>query len=120
LFSALSISLGNWMDRQTLLRLVSGGVEFTNGVRNTRMQWDEIRQVQVFPSRWGKKVRVIGEHAYFTFRTLGEVSVQGDIKGRMGFAAGETILAHILSSAQLKAVSRPGGMNDGGYYYARE
>jgi hypothetical protein len=72
--------------------------------------------VQVFPSNWGKKVHVLGNQAHFDFRTLGEVTIQGDVKGRMGFADGDAILKKILREARLKQVERPGN----GEYYARQ
>jgi hypothetical protein len=116
LLSALSISLGNWMDRHTLLRIESDGVRFENGLRHAFLHWNEIQQVQVYPSNWGKKVRVLGSQAHFDFRTLGEVTVQGDVKGRMGFADGEAILRKIVQEAGLKQIDRPGN----GEYYARQ
>ena len=60
LIFAVGNSLANWMDRRTRIRLDDQGVEFENGLRHTVLKWDEIQQVQVFPSSWGKKVRVIG------------------------------------------------------------
>lgn len=114
--SAASISLGNWMDRRTVIRLEGDGVTFDNGLRHTRMQWQDIRQVQVLPSNWGRKVRVIGSQAYFAFRTLGEVKIQGETKGRMGFVEGEKILRQILKRAGLSKVEQQGAV----YYYVRE
>jgi len=116
LFSALAISLGNWMDRHTLLRIYPDGIRFENGLRRAHLRWDEIQQVQVFPSNWGKKVSVLGVQAHFDFRTLGEVTVQGDIKGRMGFADGEAILKKIVREAGLKQVEGP----ENGEYYTRQ
>ena len=116
LFSALSISLGNWMDRQTMIRLGVGGVEFENGLRKSRLKWEEIDRIQVFPSAWGKKVQVIGAGSHFSFRTLGEVNYMGESRGRLGFAEGELILQRILESSHL------GDMKtlNSGYYYARD
>jgi hypothetical protein len=113
---ALSISLGNWMDRRTVLRLNQEEIIFDNGLRHARLRYEDIRQVQVFPSAWGNKVRVIGTQAHFDFRTLGEVKVQGEVKGRMGFPEGEQILKRILEMAQLKKVGSGGKTR----YYARE
>lgn len=121
LFSAGSISLGNWMDRQSLIRLDDSGLSFQNGLRNVHLHWDEIQEVRAWPAQWGKKVEVIGEKtndvkAHFGFRTLGEVSVQGEVKGRMGFEKGEEILETILQHSGLEKVEHPGE----GYYYARK
>jgi len=113
--AAASISLGNWMDRHTLLHLDSHGVSFHNGLRQVQLTWDEIQQVQVFPSNWGNKVRVLGNRTQFAFRTLGEVKVGGQVKGRMGFVEGELILKRILEKAGLALREQ----TPNGRYYAR-
>jgi hypothetical protein len=119
LFSALSISLGNWMDRRTVIRLDPETITFGNGLRHAVMRWNEIKQVQVFPTNWGKKVRVLGSRAHFEFRTLAEIKVQDEVKGRMGFVEGESILQNIIRSADL--IEKPGeDTQPGVYYYAHE
>jgi hypothetical protein len=112
---ASGISLSNWMDRHTSIVLEPGAIKFTNGLRRVRVAWDDIRQVQVFPSAWGKKVRVIAAQVYFEFRTFGEIKVQGDVKGRTGFFDGELILQRILEAAHLHEIERTAS----GDYYAR-
>ena len=116
LLAGLSISLGNWMDRKTRLRLDETGVSFQNGLRNVHLGWDEIEQVSIFHARWGKKVQVFGNKAFFEFRTLGEVKYQGELKARLGFEKGEDILRQIIISADLQ----PGEQRGEGYYYARK
>ena len=116
LVAALAISLSNWSDRHTLLRLEAGGVRFENGLRRVYLAWDEIQKVQIFPSNLGDRVRVSGSQSFFSFRLLGEVSLRGQVRGRMGFADGERILRHILQATGLKRFEKPGE----GYYYARE
>jgi hypothetical protein len=118
LLAALSISLGNWMDRQTRLQLGPQGIFFQNGLRRVHLQWDEIRQVQVYPGKWGQRVSVIGPNSHFEFRTLGEVTVQGEVKGRMGFVEGEGILREILDAAGL--VPKPDSRSTDPYYYVRK
>lgn len=105
-FSALSISLGNWMDRHTRLTLLPEGVAYENGLRRVRISWGEIQQVRVSPARWGRKVEVIGNKAHFTFQTGGEVRFRGEVRGRTGFAQGEAILNEILHAAGLNRESR--------------
>jgi len=106
--SALAISLGNWMDRQTRLILDKMGISFENGLRKVHLNWREIRLVEVIPSSWGNKVRVQAETGHFDFRTLGEVRQNGVVKGRMGFSEGELILNKILLNAGLKENKSPG------------
>ncbi len=114
--TGLLISLGNWTDRQTRLRIDPAGIFFENGLRKVFMRWEEIQKVEVFPSAWGSKVRVLAEEAHFDFRMLGEVKMQSEIKGRMGFADGEQILHHICKQSNLKQAQGPGNS----YYYLRE
>lgn len=113
---ASGISLSNWMDRHTYLMLHHKGVHFKNGLRNVELKWDEIKEVQIFPSSWGRKVSVIGSSAHFEFRTLGEVKVQGELKGQMGFLDGEKILDQILQKSRLELLEQ----NGESYYYGRK
>lgn len=115
LFSAFIISLSNWTDRQTRITILADGVEYKNGLRSVRFSWAEIREIRVTPGRWGEKVQVYGEHSYFTFHTLGEVRLQGNLKGRMGFDKGAEILRQLVLHSGLQIVDQLGD----GYYYAR-
>ena len=105
-FSALSISLGNWVDRRTHLTLFLGGVAYENGLRRVRLGWDEIETVRVQPARWGRSVQVIGKSSHFSFNTLGEVKFRGELRGRTGFARGDAILDIVIRSAGLLSVTR--------------
>jgi hypothetical protein len=115
LFSGVSISLGNWLDRNTVIWLEAGGVRFENGLRRVRLSWREIQKVAVLPTRLGKSVQVIGEKSHFGFKTLGEVQYQGEMRGRTGFPEGKTILDVILGKAGLDLVEE----SNNAYYYAR-
>lgn len=113
-FFAFAISLGNWMDRRTVLRLDADGVAFENGVRSVRLGWTEVRNVAVMETRSGRRVQVQGERAHFTFKTLTVMSMIGQSM-RSGFAAGQEILEMILQAGNLKLTKEAQGV----YYYAR-
>lgn len=115
LFSGVSISLGNWLDRDTVICLEADGIRFENGIRRVRLRWREVQKVAVLPARWGKSVQVIGEKSHFEFKTLGEVQFQGEVRGRTGFAEGQTILDVILRETGLVLVEE----SNNAYYYAR-
>ena len=118
---ATGISLGNWMDRHTVLRVSSLGINFRNGLRRVEFGWHDLQEVRVLPAQWGKKVQVFGERAYFGFHTLGEVSAHGKPLGRTGFKEGEQILNMILDRSDLKLVQQDDvGETRESYYYARE
>lgn len=111
-----SISLGNWMDRRTVIRLDQDGIEYHNGLRHVHLAWTEIKEVRTLPSRWGVKVQVFGQRSFFEYRTLGEVKIGGELKGRLGFKDGEEILQQIITRGQLQVVKEAGQT----YYYARQ
>lgn len=115
LFSAASISLGNWLDRKTVIRLESDGIRFENGLRRVRLHWPEVQKVAVLPTRWGKTIQVVGENSHFGFKTLGEVQFRGEVRGRTGFPEGQAILDIILRKAGLVLVEE----SNNAYYYAR-
>lgn len=118
---SIGISLGNWMDRHTVMQLSEQGVRYRNGLRRVEFGWNDIREVRVLPAQWGKKVQVFSEGSYFGFHTLGEVSAHGKSLGRTGFKEGEQILKMILDQADLKLVQQVDvGNTQEGYYYARE
>jgi hypothetical protein len=119
LLIAIGISLGNWMDRKTILRLDVDGVYFSNGLRHVSLTWDEIKEVRVLPAQWGEKVQVFGEEAYFGFHTLGEVTANGRVLGRTGFVKGDQILEHVLEKSGLSESKQIElGDQQEGYYYS--
>lgn len=101
LFSALSISLGNWMDRRTVLCLAADGVSFENGLRRVQLSWSEIAEIRIVPARWGEQIQVIGQQAHFSFNTLGELQFKGENRTKVGFARGQEILKEILRASGL-------------------
>jgi hypothetical protein len=115
LFSGVSISLGNWIDRHSLIELQANGICFENGLRRVQLSWNEVQKVAVLPARWGKMVQVIGEKAHFGFKTFGEVQFQGEVRGKTGFADGKTILDVIFREANLVLIEE----TNNAYYYAR-
>ena len=119
---AAGISLSNWMDRQTVLRLDQQGVFFTNGLRRVALDWGKIQQVSVFSGSLGKKVQVVGGVEHFEFRFLSEVELLGRAQGQLGFPDGAAILAAILQHSGLQRAQSgtPGTPGTPGtVYYAR-
>jgi len=114
-FSAVSISFGNWMDRRTYIALDADGISFENGLRRVRLSWHQIQKVAVLPARWGKSVQVLGENSHFSFKTLGKVQFQGEVRGQTGFTEGQTILDMILQETGLELIEE----TNSAYYYAR-
>jgi uncharacterized membrane-anchored protein len=115
LVSALSISLGNWMDRRTSLRIAVDGVAFENGLRSVQLGWAEIKEVRIYPARWGEKIQVLGEQSHFSFNTLGELQFKGENRTKVGFAQGQEILKEILKASGLAKKQQ----NDQYAYYSR-
>ena len=120
LLIALGMSLGNWMDRKTSIKLDADGIYFTNGLRHADLSWDEIQEVRVLPAQWGEKVQVFGDKVYFAFHTLGEVTSNGRVLGRTGFQEGVRILEIILEKSGLSGSKQVDlGDQQEGYYYSK-
>jgi hypothetical protein len=115
LLSAILISLSNWVDRKTTLILNPNGIEFRNGLRNARLNWEQVERVSDIPDRLGRRVVVLGSVASFHFRMLGEIEIRGKVGGQMGFPEGETILREIIQASGLSLTKS----DDPGRYYAR-
>jgi len=115
LLAGVSISLGNWMDRRTFIKVRLDGIEFMNGLRHVNLLWQEINRLEMYPSNWGNKVHVRSADSHFAFRTMGEVKVNQEVKGRMGFKEGDKILEVLLERSKLRKVER----SDPGEYYIR-
>ena len=114
LFSAGSISLGNWMDRRSVLRIDADGVAYENGLRTVHFKWPDIQNVAVVLTKLGKRVQVQTAQAHFTFKTMGELAMAGQLF-RAGFADGDEILARILEQTKMVVKAEQDGMT----YYAR-
>jgi hypothetical protein len=114
LFSAVSISLGNWMDRRSIIRMGVDGIAFENGVRSVWLSWPEVQNVAVVPTRLGKRVQVQGAQSHFTFKTMSESTLAGQ-QIRTGFADGQEILETVLKECGLQVKAEKDGMT----YYAR-
>jgi hypothetical protein len=115
LLAGLSTLLSNWMDKRTVLHVDGNRVSFKNGMREVNLVWGQIEKVNVFPLRWGKSVQVFGSGTQFQFRTLAEVQYQGKVRGRLGFAEGESVLEYILKETGLPLKKEEKGR----YYYSR-
>lgn len=115
LLSAVLISLGNWVDRKTILILEPGGIKFRNGLRNVTMRWDQVETVSVIADRWGQRVHISGTEGNFNFRMLSEVELRGKLGGKMGFPEGKTILKEIIHACGLSLAEN----KDQDRYYAR-
>jgi hypothetical protein len=121
LLAALSISLGNWMDRHTMLCISEESVSYRNGLRNVEIRWENIKEVQVLPAQWGRKVHVVADQAHFHFQMLGEVKVHGQVRGQVGFPEGDLILDEIIERSKLHEIQLPEqDKAEIGVYYARE
>ncbi len=113
-FSAMSISLGNWMDRKTVIRVDDLGIAFENGLRSVRLAWSEVRNVAVMQMRGGRRAQVLGPASHFSFKLLSETNLFGQTF-RTGFEAGQQILDLVVNASGLQNKTETEGM----YYYSR-
>jgi hypothetical protein len=113
-FFALSISLGNWVDRHSVIHVGTDGIAFENGLRSVQLTWSEIQNVAVIPTRLGKRVQVQSAQSHFTFKTMGESTLVGQ-QMRTGFIDGQEILETVLRECGLSVKAEKDGM----VYYTR-
>ena len=114
-FAAGSTSLSNWMDRKTVLTLKPEGIDFTNGLRKVALGWDKIQEMKITTDQLGKRVQILGKYAHFQFRTLGVLKNKGEVRSKMGFAAGDFIIQKIIESSGLQEMDQA----EKGQYYSR-
>jgi hypothetical protein len=112
---AAGFSLGNWMDRRTVLKLADEGLEFSNGLRHVKVGWRDVSSLEVKRSPMGDAVRVTGPRSRFSFTVSGGMRFGGKRRSRFGFSNGEEIIKEIVKRSGLSLT----GQNASGYYYAR-
>ena len=120
---AVSTSLSHWIERNTLLTLKPEGIDFNNKLRNISLKWEQVQEIRVDTTRFGNQVFVAGvldhttasHNTNFTFRTLSVYKHKGEVRNKMGFAAGDFIIKQILKSSGLEPIENSGQNR----YYAR-
>lgn len=113
--AAAGLSLGNWMDRRTVLQFSDEGLEFRNGLRNVKLGWRDVQAVQIKRSGMGDGVQVSGPKSRFKFTVSGGVRLRGKRQAKFGFANGDEIIKEIVRRSGLSLINHDGS----GYYYAR-
>ncbi len=116
---AAGASLGNWMDRRTVLRLDEHRVFFYNGLRTVDLPWSAVQRMEVLPSRWGRVVHVWGDDAHFRMRTLADIQAVGSatVSTQVGFPDADAIITQIQRRANLQVCKQ---LSDGHSYYERQ
>jgi hypothetical protein len=116
--SALVMSVGNWIDRNTTLKIDEAGVSYFNGAREVSLNWGDISRIEVVPARFGDRIIVSSENAGFRYQSLGKISMSEKISGQVGFEEGAQILETMLEQTGLSG-QQP-RQTDSGYYYSRD
>jgi hypothetical protein len=101
LLAAILIAYGNWMERNTWIRIDADGVVFHKPIREINMRWDEIEELRSSRYRGGWSVMVTGGISRFIFHS--EIRMQSSFGGevRTGFPQGEHVAAVIRKNAGL-------------------
>jgi hypothetical protein len=97
------VSLGNWLESNTTIRLDVAGIEERQPLHSVALRWDEILELWAWPASRGWRILVRGTGGQILFRT-GErlVSARGP-ELRLGFPQGEQLAARVRNAAQLAA-----------------
>lgn len=113
IFSALTISIGNWVNRKTELSFNKDEICFYNGIRKTCFQWEDITRMEIYPGRFNDKISLLKEAERLNFDVIGSNETIPPSSPRYGFEEGEKILDIILDRTNLVNQRYEGQ----GYYY---
>lgn len=117
LLSAIIISLGNWTNRKTVLRIREVGIDLDNGIKMITFKWQDIIRIEVFTGRFNDKISLITESGRMNF----DIAVSDDNKSatsqRFGFQEGDEILKILLDRSK---VSQQKVDAEGYVYYSKE
>ncbi len=118
LLQAIGLSVSNWMDRKTVLRLRPEGIMYQNGLQHIDLSWEQIQGVEVVRTRWNsRRVFVLGNNRKFHFQTLARLMYNNQKVLKYGFEQGDYILAMILKNCEFEMTTQP---NPDSYYYSRK
>ncbi|TAK14220.1 MAG: hypothetical protein EPO32_02555 [Anaerolineae bacterium] len=115
--SALVMTLGNWLERNTLMILRLNGITLRQPVQSVMLNWQEVDRVEVQQGPNGERVFVRGGERHFSYRPATRVEIRGKIRDQYGFENSEKILKTILTMAKLP--NTPSQLANG-YSYARD
>lgn len=101
---ALLITFGRWNEARTVVRVGEAGICYDSGVRHSRMDWGEVRELQVRRRGHGHSVVVIGPASHFRFFTQAPIGLRGldGTQPQSGFPEGEQLAVTIIQRAGLK------------------
>jgi len=116
--SSTTMSIGNWIDRKTYLRIGEQSVIYFNGAREVSLPWKDISRVEIIPGKFGDKIIVSSTEKRFRFQALGKIKMSEKVSGQVGFEQGTQILETILEKSGLATAERKPA--DSYEYYSRE
>jgi len=96
-------SFGNWLERQTSVRLTPDGVTYSSPIRNLSLGWEKIETLTALPAGQGWRLVVQGAGRLFQFRTPVPPVEGGREAVPIGFPDGERMAGLIRSCARLSA-----------------
>jgi hypothetical protein len=117
-FSAIVMSLGNWVSRKTELRMYDEFLWLDNGIRVTTIRWEDIDCLEVFPGRFNDKIIVNSDSSNrLSFDVIKANVESGEAINIAGFKERDIILEMIIKSSGLNEKRKDGQQ---GYYYSKD
>ena len=113
LISAVIISLGNWQNRKTVLRLSRDQIWYFNGIKESSLSWEEIQRVEVYSGRFNDKISLVSDSGIIRFDIVNLEHFDQDKTPNYGFKEGVKILNSILDQTDFNEKKQ----NRLGYYY---
>jgi hypothetical protein len=101
LVGAVMVSFGNWIDRQTRIRIDADQVEFHSPLRRLAIAWERVESLTAVPTASGWRILVAGNGEFFQFRTESVLGQGTDAAMPVGVQGGERLARLICSNAGL-------------------
>jgi hypothetical protein len=118
LFSAVIMSIGNWVSRNSELRISEKGIWYFNGARKSSFHWKDIIRVEVYSGRFNDRINVVSTSGNIYFDIIGDGVINERKFSPTGYADGEEILETILNKTNLIGGQKQKAQ--GYYYYSKE
>jgi hypothetical protein len=103
---AALVSIGNWLEARTSIRIDGDGIEERTPLRSVRLAWGEVAELWAWPASLGWRILVRGAGGQILFRTGERMSSPRGAELRLGFPEGERMAAHVRSASRLSLPER--------------
>ena len=103
---AALVSIGNWLEAGTSIRIDAQAIEERTPLRSVRLGWGEVDEMWTWPASRGWRILLRGTGGQILFRTGERMSFPRGAELRLGFPEGEQMAGVVRRAARLSAPLR--------------